>query len=214
MKRKSYCLRIICCIGMLVLCSQPAYAVDNIDGGAGVLLLLLLVGAPIAAFFWWLMRTPPTIKAAQTREKNAIAEASAKTLGIVILSFQLGHQVTSFHYDGSKYQYIASGPNNVGGWTCKIRIINSCSRTIKYCCFNTHAVNAVGDPALCQISHTSDHSLRGTGPVISGQQGEWQWDDFCYSNDLSRLNISTVDVTYMDGSTESIPGYKIVWRNT
>ncbi len=208
----------------LVLCSGLVFAIptayaagSNIDGPAGVFMIILFLG--IIGLALWAWMNPPSARQAKkeqkTREYNtnkAIAEASESNLGIVILSFQLGHPVTRYH-DGEPYYYFLSGPDTVGGWTCRIKIINSCGKTIKYLTFNCTALNAVNDPASCKIG-SSTNNLKGTGPINHGSTAFWEWERFVYSNDLNTMRIDSISVDYMDGTSEELNKDRIVWRNT
>lgn len=182
--------------------------------GGLIFLILLVVGGFIA----WACYTPPVVREIQQREQekvnrtqNAISEAARNTLGIVMLDYSIGHYETRY-YEGTKYTNFISGSNSAHGWTSKISIANSCGKTIKYVTFNTRAINAVGDPIACEVGNYVNE-LTATGPIPHGSTGSWNWENFVYTTDLSRLVLDSIKVDYMDGTSEVLSGNRIVWRN-
>ena len=107
-----------------------------------------------------------------------------------------------------------NGVLNNGTWAIEMfdkGMINSCGKTIKYVDFHTKALNAVRDPATCEVGQYANN-LNATGPIAHGSTGSWHWDHFIYSRDLRTLSLDSVSVEYMDGSKEEFSGDKIVWR--
>lgn len=187
------------------------------DTGGQVAVIVIFLLAIVGGFIAWACHTPSTVKDIQRRQKersdnikSAISEASVNRLGIVILQFSIGHYVTNY-YNGVKNTIFAAGPDSANGWTCEISMINSCGKTIKYVDFHTRALNAVRDPATCEVGQYVNN-LNATGPIVHGSTGSWHWDHFIYSKDLSTLSLDSVSVEYMDGSKEEFSDDKIVWR--
>ncbi len=83
--------------------------------------------------------------------------------------------------------------------------VNTNKKTIKYIEVFWKALNDVGD-----VRKTG--SFKGTGPVESWQSGSWSWDYSHYyvAGDTSKMRLTKVIITYMDGSKVVIPQAKIV----
>ena len=55
-------------------------------------------------------------------------------------------------------------------------------------------------------------SFKGTGPVEEWEAGSWSWDHSHYyvAGDTSKMRLTKVIITYMDGSRVVIPQAKIM----
>ncbi|MBP3246358.1 MAG: hypothetical protein J6M36_00575 [Prevotella sp.] len=84
------------------------------------------------------------------------------------------------------------------------RYLNTNKKTIKYIEVFWVLKNDVGD-----IRRTG--SFRGTGPLAEFESAEWSWDHSHYyaSGDASKMSLSKVLITYMDGTKVTIPKNKI-----
>jgi len=82
---------------------------------------------------------------------------------------------------------------------------NTNKKTIKYIEVFWRASNDVGD-----VRKTG--SFKGTGPVEEWEAGSWSWDHSHYyvAGDTSKMRLTKVIITYMDGSRVVIPQAKIM----
>lgn len=84
--------------------------------------------------------------------------------------------------------------------------LNTNKKTIKYIALHWVIKNDVGD-----VRKTG--YFKGTGPVEEWNSGRWNWDHSSYyvAGDASIMNITKIVITYMDGTTVTIPKNKIVY---
>lgn len=56
--------------------------------------------------------------------------------------------------------------------------------------------------------------FQGTGPLQEWESASWNWDHSSYyvSGDASKMNLTKVVITYMDGSKITIPKNKIMYE--
>lgn len=89
--------------------------------------------------------------------------------------------------------------------TFNFTYMNTNKKTIKYIEVFWKALNDVGD-----VRKTG--SFKGTGPVETWQSGSWSWDNSHYyvAGDTSKMRLTKVIITYMDGSKVTIPQAKIM----
>ena len=87
------------------------------------------------------------------------------------------------------------------------RYLNTNKKTIKYIDVYWVLKNDVGD--IRKSGHFS-----GTGPLGEWESASWDWDHSSYyvSGDASKMSLTKVIITYMDGSKVTIPKDKI-WYN-
>jgi hypothetical protein len=85
--------------------------------------------------------------------------------------------------------------------------MNTNKKTIKYIDVYWVLKNDVGD--VRKSGHFS-----GTGPLEEWSSASWEWDHSSYyvSGDASRMYLTKVIITYMDGTKVTIPKDKI-WYN-
>ena len=84
---------------------------------------------------------------------------------------------------------------------------NTNHKTIKYIEVFWKALNDVGD-----VRKTG--SFKGTGPVEEWDSASWSWDHSRYyvAGDTSKMRLTKVLITYMDGSRIIIPQNKIIYK--
>ena len=84
------------------------------------------------------------------------------------------------------------------------KYMNTNSNTIKYIEVFFVVTNDVGD-----VRKTG--SFRGTGPLEEWESASWNWDHSSYyvAGDATKMNISKVIITYMNGSRVTIPKSKL-----
>lgn len=137
-------------------------------------------------------------------QQKAHEEFINTTKGIAIGIYRYG--------DGRYLDHSWGTPNSVGGWSIRIVGMNCTGKTINYCTFKVHTIDAVGGLAYCEIKHCAYHNLRGTGPIMQGGSFRWQWDDFCYVYNLNKIILDSVYVEYADGTAEDFPASTITWE--
>ena len=89
-----------------------------------------------------------------------------------------------------------------------ISYTNTNPKTIKYISFYWKAYNDVND-----LRNTG--RFNGTGPVRPYHTGSWSWDPSMYmlSGDVTSLQISSVQITYMNGTKKILNGRSIRYRS-
>lgn len=102
--------------------------------------------------------------------------------------------------------------NYAGGVDPTIKFKNNSGKTIKYVEFETSYYNRVGDPAKCDIWDSNKKTLQITGPIKSGEVYSGYWDAVIYNNQMSRIDINKIKVTYMDASVVTI-NYNRQWHD-
>lgn len=104
-----------------------------------------------------------------------------------------------------------SNPNSAGGVDLRILWINKSDKAIKYVVFHTQPYNAVGDIVNSDITNDSAFNGKVTGPIAPGTfyGGNTVWECAWYNNSIVKAEITGIDITYMDGSTETLDGEQI-----
>jgi len=92
---------------------------------------------------------------------------------------------------------------------------NSSKKTIKYADFYFSVFNAVGDKCYLKYERSYIGNVRGVGPVEPFEAGSWNWDRATHytSGDASEMRIVKLVITYMDGTTKTIPNSSIIYEN-
>lgn len=100
-----------------------------------------------------------------------------------------------------------SWDNEYSSITFSFRYTNTNKKTIKYIEVFWACSNDVGD-----IRKTG--SFRGTGPLAEWESASWNWDHSSYyvSGDASKMKLTKVLITYMDGTKVTIPRDKICYE--
>ena len=100
-----------------------------------------------------------------------------------------------------------STPNSANGVDLFIVWQNKSNKDVKYAYFIAEAYNAVGDTVQCQIRRDSKRKCQVTGPI---KPEEWfgndgrRWENAWYNNTIVKAVITEIELTYMDGTTETI----------
>ena len=97
--------------------------------------------------------------------------------------------------------------NDYSNISFNITYMNTNKKTIKYIDIYWVALNDVGDIR-------KRGSFKGTGPVEEFTSGTWNWDNSIYyvSGDATKMRLTKIILTYMDGSKVTIPQNKIVYN--
>ena len=97
--------------------------------------------------------------------------------------------------------------NNEYSISFSFRYCNTNKKTMKYIEVYWACTNDVGD-----IRKTG--RFQGTGPLQEWESASWNWDHSSYyvSGDASKMNLTKVVITYMDGSKITIPKNKIMYE--
>ena len=92
---------------------------------------------------------------------------------------------------------------------------NSSKKTIKYVDFYFSVFNAVGDKCYLKYERSYIGNVRGVGPVEPFESGSWNWDRATHytSGDASEMRIVKLVITYMDGTTKTLPNSSIIYEN-
>lgn len=64
--------------------------------------------------------------------------------------------------------------------------------------------NAVDDKVRCTIWDKYSFLLKDTGPVKNGETSYCYWDAFMYNYSGNTVEIESVTVEYMDGTTQVV----------
>ncbi|MBE5787692.1 MAG: hypothetical protein E7324_09160 [Clostridiales bacterium] len=95
--------------------------------------------------------------------------------------------------------------NSVGGVSVFANIRNSGPKTVKYIEMEVTPINAVGDEVFCTIGNGCTRKITFTGPLSPGcQSGRIQWENMWYNSTIKRMTVGPIEVTYMDGTKESV----------
>ena len=97
-------------------------------------------------------------------------------------------------------------PNSAGGCDYNFYYWNLSKKTIKYLQWEGHVYNAVGDRVECDIDRTSFVRGKDTGPheTFSSDCGG-TWGTIIYNYSAKSVLITRINITYMDGTSYSIP---------
>ncbi len=105
--------------------------------------------------------------------------------------------------------------DSVGGCDVTIAWENKSEKTIKYITFTVGAINAVGDNITCDITDKMYCRLKRTGP-FKQNEGDFEYSDYnnkyygaCWGNVWYNYTAKTVEITkieieYMDGTEKNI----------
>lgn len=103
-----------------------------------------------------------------------------------------------------------SRPNSAGGVDLFIGYRNMSDKVIKYATFVITPYNRVGDIATCEIRGSSTFRARDEGPhkKREGLAGNysWYWENAWYNWTISKLELTEIEIEYMDGTTVSLSG--------
>lgn len=105
------------------------------------------------------------------------------------------------------------GPDSAGGLSVGIHFQNDTQKTIKYAYFEVVPYNAVKDVQSCTISGKSLARLKLTGPIAPGKSHFIWWENTWYNKTITDLDLAKVEVLYMDGSSETLTGADIKYKD-
>jgi hypothetical protein len=92
--------------------------------------------------------------------------------------------------------------NSVGGVGVDIDFKNISGKTIKYIYFEVLPYNRVGDLEFGRHSqYPTPTRLKLTGPIKNNKKDNYWNDVLWYSWDISKFEIVSVEIEYMDGTT-------------
>lgn len=92
--------------------------------------------------------------------------------------------------------------------TLKLAFRNYNKKTLKYLDVFFKITNDVNDTRLTG-------RVGGTGPIEFLDGGEWDWDDtnyYVFANDASKMKITKLVITYMDGTKKVLVGNQIMFN--
>lgn len=130
------------------------------------------------------------------------------------IDMELASEVNRDHYVDYLRELKSVAPNGLfldWGWDKEyssiefnFKYMNTNKNTIKYIEVFFVVTNDVGD-----VRKTG--SFRGTGPLEEWESASWNWDHSSYyvTGDASKMNISKVIITYMNGTKVTIPKNKL-----
>lgn len=94
--------------------------------------------------------------------------------------------------------------NSVGGHDITLTYLNMSDKVIKYLNWTAKVKNGVGDYVSCSTRHISTFKGKETGPVDSGELGGGTWDNVIYNWSARELEMQSISIIYMDGSTANL----------
>ena len=118
--------------------------------------------------------------------------------------------------------------NFASGVDISLNYYNASGKEIKYLTFTFVPYNAVNDEVCCTISNESEKAGQITGPIKAfniaigeydakynhfypeGKLPSAKWDALWYNNTITRVEVTQIDITYMDDSEETITEEDIV----
>lgn len=92
--------------------------------------------------------------------------------------------------------------------TLSLTFYNYNKKTLKYLDVYFKITNDVNDTRLTG-------RVGGTGPIKFLHSGKWNWDDtnyYIFANDASRMKITKLVITYMDGTKKVLVGNQIMFN--
>lgn len=92
----------------------------------------------------------------------------------------------------------------------EFKIMNFSSKTIKYITFNFYGKNAVNDKVLYRKG-VYNISRKGIGPVEKFATGFWSFDSVWLTDIVQTLELSSVNIQYMDGTAKLVKITDAMW---
>lgn len=96
-----------------------------------------------------------------------------------------------------------SKPDSAGGVELYFNFVNKSDKVIKYVNFGATFYNKVGDVVKCEYENARVNRCYSTGPFAKGEGLSgygWYWGDY-YNWDIASVELVSLDIEYMDGST-------------
>ena len=96
-----------------------------------------------------------------------------------------------------------------GGRDVILGVKNISKKTIKYLVWEGVFYNAVDDMVCCEIRNR--YKMRGqvTGPIKPNVWDSYSWDCAIYNHTARRIEITNINIEYMDGTSLNIRGNEI-----
>ena len=125
---------------------------------------------------------------------------------ISVGSIEVGHYARAFN--GGKY-WANGQPDSAGGIDVRFFMRNNTEKTIKYMFFHLTPYNRVNDAVSSSIGHQNSQSLKFTGPFEPTREREAYCKNCWYNNSIVSAKLDSVEIEYMDGTTEKLEGNQI-----
>jgi len=100
-------------------------------------------------------------------------------------------------------------PNSAGGVDILVIFFNTSNQTLKYVDFTVMPYNKVGDVAPSEIGRKTVANLRVTGPIKPNEDWRGGWENIWYNNSIGCIEVIGIEVTYMNGNSESFSGSEL-----
>lgn len=102
----------------------------------------------------------------------------------------------------------SSPPNPASGVNANLGVVRPESGpVIKYLRVDVSPFNEVGDRVVGETSGRDQVTLKKTGPIRADGSEDWfTWENIFYNSTITCLKINSVEIEYMDGSTERAAG--------
>lgn len=113
-------------------------------------------------------------------------------------------KLTVKHQDPVVVDKIDWDINFLDGVEPSITLRNNTSKDVKYIDIYTYYRNRFGDPAYCDIWDSDNRVLTVESGLDAKSTKTFYWDAVIYNANVSRIDITDIIVTYVDGSTQTI----------
>lgn len=128
---------------------------------------------------------------------------------MIMREVALGHMGYVSGQSGEVWQ---SGPNSAGGVSVRFQYRNDSEKTVKYVTFTVVPYNAVKDVQRCTTRGRSEAYLQVTGPINAGSTGSCTFENTWYNSTISTIELTRIEIEYMDGSKETLKGGEIQYE--
>ena len=92
----------------------------------------------------------------------------------------------------------------------KFQVYNLSKKTIKYITFNFYGENPVGDKVVYRQGKYNV-SRQGIGPIKPSGGGSWTFDSVWLTDVVETLELTSVNIQYMDGATKLVKITDAMW---
>lgn len=121
-----------------------------------------------------------------------------------------GHET---YQSGSTNKVWVERPNSAGGVSVRFSYRNDSTKNIKYVTFTVVPYNAVKDVQRCTTRRQSEMRLQVTGPINAGNPGSCTFENVWYNSTICTVELTKIELEYMDGSTETLAGPDIRYED-
>ena len=129
---------------------------------------------------------------------------------IILGGIETGHMGYS---SGSTVKTWRYGANSAGGVSVRFWYRNDSDKSIKYVTFTVVPYNAVKDVQKCKTSGRSAALLQVTGPIEAGKTRSCTFENVWYNSTISTVELTNIELDYMDGSKETLKGSDIRYED-